>query len=83
MQLGPNTPPLLCYRTQSPVANHPPLGAAEALSGDNTLQMVVVMNRGGGTQNPKTRDCGKLMSPCHTLESHDVTCDKSHDMSHW
>jgi hypothetical protein len=24
-----------------PIANHPPLGAAEALSGDNTLQMVV------------------------------------------
>jgi hypothetical protein len=41
-----------------------------------------VMNRGGGTRNPKTRDRGNLMLPCHTLSHPQVTHDKSCNMSH-
>jgi hypothetical protein len=40
------------------------------------------MNRGGGTRNPKTRDCGNLMLPCHTLSHPQVTRDWSHDDAH-
>jgi transposase InsO family protein len=42
----------------------------------------LVMNCGGGTRNPKTRDRGNLMLPCHTLSHPQVTCDKSRNMSH-
>jgi hypothetical protein len=42
----------------------------------------IVMNRGGGTRNLKTCNRGNLMSPCHTLSHPQVTCDKSHNMSH-
>jgi hypothetical protein len=41
-----------------------------------------VMNRGGGTRNLKTRDCGNLMLPCHTLSHPRVTRDKSRNTSH-
>jgi hypothetical protein len=43
---------------------------------DVNVQGLLVMNRGGGTRNPKTCDHGKLMSPCHTLSHPRVTrCD--------
>jgi hypothetical protein len=51
-----------------------------------------IMNCGGGMRNLKTHDCGKLMSPCHTLShprvtryvtlvTHDRSCDNAHGLA--
>ena len=37
------------------------------------VQASLVMNRDGGMRNLKTRDCGNLMLPCHTLSHPQVT----------
>jgi hypothetical protein len=71
--------PGLCTHTSAFACVSRPLHTCTSLYAHPSLCMHVlacVMNRGGGTQNPKTRDRGKLMSPCHTLSHPRVTrCD--------